>query len=250
MIGSQWANEQYFNPRWVSGLVLWLDGTDPAANGVQPANASSVSSWVDKSTQANNASQGTGANQPTFNTNQIGGKAAIAFSSATKGMSFTLTGFGSGSAAFTTFQVLRFDAGSLSSGGYVTGWGTNAGSQYYSVLSNGGATPKITIDANGNQNGNTTLVGDTNYIWEENYIAASDMSTIALTINGTAQTNSGSSGGAINVVKTSGFVGSLFGSGFGLVGKVGEVIVYNTSLSAIAQGNVRRYLANKWGITA
>ncbi len=250
MNGLYYADTQYFNPRQLGGLVLWLDGSDPSANGVTPSNGTSISTWVDKSTQGNNATQGTGANQPVFNTNQIGGKGALTFSATTKGINYTLTGFGSGSAAFTTLQVIQIASATLATGGYVTGWGTNAGGQYYSVLSNGGATPKMTIDANGNQTGNTTLVGNTNYIWEENYTAASDMSTIALTLNGSAQTNSGSSGGAINVVKTSGFVGSLFGIGFGIIGIVAEVIVYSSSLSAANQQLVRRYLANKWGISA
>src|SRR5204863_3227753 len=57
-----------FTPATLKGLVLWLDGSDPAATGTPPANNTAISSWVDKSSNANNATQGTGANQPVFNT--------------------------------------------------------------------------------------------------------------------------------------------------------------------------------------
>ena len=38
----------------ISGCKLWLDGADPAATGVTPANGSAISTWVDKSGNAYN----------------------------------------------------------------------------------------------------------------------------------------------------------------------------------------------------
>ena len=45
-----------FLPTQIPGCQLWLDGQDPNATGVLPANGSSVSAWKDKSGTTNNMS--------------------------------------------------------------------------------------------------------------------------------------------------------------------------------------------------
>jgi hypothetical protein len=47
-----------FSPLNVSGCVLWLDGKDPAGTRVIPSIGATVSTWVDKSTSAKNATAG------------------------------------------------------------------------------------------------------------------------------------------------------------------------------------------------
>ena len=44
-----------FLPTQIPGCKLWVDGADPAGTGIAPANASTVSTWKDKSGLANNA---------------------------------------------------------------------------------------------------------------------------------------------------------------------------------------------------
>ena len=59
----------YFTPTSITGCRLWLDGADPAGTRVLPANASSLSTWVDKSGNGFNATaNGTAA---TYNTNAV-----------------------------------------------------------------------------------------------------------------------------------------------------------------------------------
>ena len=48
----------YFSPLNVSGCVLWLDGMDPAGTRVIPSIGATVSTWIDKSTSAKNATAG------------------------------------------------------------------------------------------------------------------------------------------------------------------------------------------------
>ena len=48
----------YFSPLNVSGCVLWLDGMDPAGTRVIPSTGATVSTWIDKSTSAKNATAG------------------------------------------------------------------------------------------------------------------------------------------------------------------------------------------------
>jgi hypothetical protein len=253
MFGQAWANKQYFNPQMVGGLVLWLDGSDPSANGVTPANGASVSSWVDKSTSGNNASQGTGANQPVFNTNQINGKGALTFG-ASKFMSVGSSGFPSGSAARTWFAVVN--TSSAATGAYIFLYGTNAVNQYWAPLNIGApftVNSALFIDTNNKgAYGNTTIASSTNYIFEMNYAAGNNLSQTAMRINGTAQTLAVTTDAVPNTTLSIGYISSSAAGAGGApwIGQIAELILYNSSLSATAQGNVRRYLANKWGITA
>lgn len=248
MFGHSWANKQYFNPRWVSGLVLWLDGSDPAATGVLPSNGASVSSWVDKSTRGNNYSQGTGANQPVFNTNQINGKGALTFTAA-KYLTGGTTGFPTGSGGRTMFVIYNTSSIATAQNFYI--YGTVAADQYFGPLTIA-STLWIDIDTHNTKSTTTTLANSTNYILEVNYPGTGLISTSAMWVNGVSQTVVPNSDGTPNTVLNNGWVATnAAGPGtFGVIGQLAEIIVYNTSLSATAQGNVRRYLANKWGISA
>ena len=57
-----------YDPSQISGLQLWLDGTDPLGNGIPPKNNSVLNTWVDKSENKRNA---IGSNSPTFSNNRI-----------------------------------------------------------------------------------------------------------------------------------------------------------------------------------
>jgi hypothetical protein len=60
-----------FRPTQISGCSLWLDGTDINGNGTKLTNATSISTWVDKSGNGRNVSQATSTNQPTFSSNGV-----------------------------------------------------------------------------------------------------------------------------------------------------------------------------------
>jgi len=63
-------NTSYFNPTLISGCALWLDGADPAGTGVIPANGSTVTTWVDKSGNGYNFTNGSRA-APTYTTGAL-----------------------------------------------------------------------------------------------------------------------------------------------------------------------------------
>jgi hypothetical protein len=51
-----------FNPTpYVSGIKLWYDGADPLGTGTPPAAGTSITTWIDKSGFANNATAGVAA---------------------------------------------------------------------------------------------------------------------------------------------------------------------------------------------
>jgi len=71
----------YFQPTKLPACRLWLDAQDVNADGTTPADLSAVSTWVDKSANQNNATQGTGAAQPIYFDDYQGAGAALLFDS-------------------------------------------------------------------------------------------------------------------------------------------------------------------------
>jgi hypothetical protein len=69
-----------------SGLILFLDGSDPTTI---TQSGSKVSKWADKSGLANHALQATGGNQPAFGSATIGGKSTVTFDDSSSMMSLT-----------------------------------------------------------------------------------------------------------------------------------------------------------------
>ena len=47
-----------------TNVAIWLDGADPAGTGIAPANGTAITTWVDKSGFARNATVASGA--PTY----------------------------------------------------------------------------------------------------------------------------------------------------------------------------------------
>jgi len=64
--------------------ILWLD-----ASRLGLTNSDPVSSWTDESGNSNNATQGTGANQPTFLTNQVNSLPAVDFDGSNDNLDLT-----------------------------------------------------------------------------------------------------------------------------------------------------------------
>ena len=65
-----------FSPLSITGLNNWYDASDPNGNGTIPSNGATISTWVDKSTYANNMiAQIAG----TYATNSLNGLGSISF---------------------------------------------------------------------------------------------------------------------------------------------------------------------------
>jgi len=98
-----------FDPRSISGCVLWLDGADPNATGVLPSNGSTISTWTDKSVYGNNATlsvlQGT-PSAPTFSTSISPGSVAFNGTSQLLGVS-NLTADSSANTGESGFAVVN-----------------------------------------------------------------------------------------------------------------------------------------------
>jgi hypothetical protein len=230
-----------FNPKSISGLVLWLDLSD-AANVTLDAN-NLISNITDKSGSGFNGSQTTAANRPgvsTMNGRQCGdwgtssNTLRVIYAHGSNGNNwrdgFIAAAWDAGGSTFPAFSGL-FTANAISgtaNGAILTGnsgtanWGADgiwhrpAGS----ILQTNSATPV--------ENGLTA--------------AAFPAITSPFVVRGQAKADVGVNGWQLGCDRTL--------SGRGWRGRIGEVIVYNRQVTSSEALRVRRYLASKWGAPA
>jgi len=228
-----------FNPSTLSGLKVWLDGSD-SSSIIHSSGA--VSQWSDKSGNANHFVQATSPNQPTTNTRTLNGKNALNFD----GNSDMLSCTNASALAILTGQctvfcvasrdVLTGDYTLLTSGGAGTGaWGvsnndTSANARQTTQW--GVSTLPVTNDllahtigmhTNGATNPSNRVFRDG--IFGGTYSDSGSTVTVATLINL----------GAVN-------------TGFGWWdGAIGEVLIFNRALSNTELNNVGNYLKSKWG---
>ena len=111
-----------FYPSYFSSLGLWLDANDPLANGSQPSDGTSISTWYDKSSSNRNASSIEGMSA-TYKQNVLNSNSVLEFSSSKYQISYD--NFNTSSYTIFTVQLQS----------------TNRGT-YQTVLS-GGGTPML-----------------------------------------------------------------------------------------------------------
>jgi hypothetical protein len=231
-----------FTPRQISGCQLWLDGADPAGNGVLPANGATVSTWVDKS---GNSKNGTQVNNPTYD---LASK-AIYFSGSLQYYTLPDSTFPIGNTSYSYFIIANF-----------TSLGTGSGTSIWAgVLGGGGFTPSTSIAFRTNGAGggfyeywyandifsSTTYATNQIVAIESFYTSGGQRSLIqnfSVTTTNTPSTPRNQSAGN-NVI------GRTFSNEY-MMGYIHEVIVYNSALGTTERQQVESYLAQKWGLTA
>ena len=231
-----------FTPRQIPGCALWLDGADPAGNGVIPANGATVSTWVDKS---GNSKNGTQVNNPTYD---LASK-AIYFSGSSQYYTLPDSTFPIGNTSYSYFIIANF-----------TSLGTGSGTSIWAgVLGGGGFTPSTSIAFRTNGAGggfyeywyandifsSTTYAINQIVAIESFYTSGGQRSLIqnfSVTTTNTPSTPRNQSAGN-NVI------GRTFSNEY-MMGYIHEVIVYNSALGTTERQQVESYLAQKWGLTA
>ena len=230
-----------FSPRNIAGCSLWLDAADPAATG----GGVNVTTWLDKSGNGKNTTSYGGT--PSISASAINGKPAIYFN----GSSY-FTGPISGA---NTTTITIFLIGSLISPfGVFSGllcFGNASQLDYDNVgslaITMYGGDSKIY----GYRNGDAQVVPVTANV-PFIFVLQHDGTYVNTFFNGTQQTsvNIASSG---TFTYTNYSVASRAGTITGQYiwsGYLGEILVYQSSLSAPQRQQVESYLAQKWGLTA
>lgn len=213
------ARPPSFSPLSISGLKVWLK-----ADGLVLADSDPVTTWADQSGNGNDVTQGTAGFKPLYKTNIQNGLPIVRFDGTDDVLTagFTIT-YG------TIFAVANFNsAGNFPAynGLVVTDAGATAGDDY--LLGDGSGTTNI-------YNSGTTTV----YVNKVLTYSFSPLLTFKLvsvvdsTPNSRTTLNIGNDPAA----------GSRFWNG-----DVGEVIIYDTALSATDRGRVENYLNSKWAL--
>ena len=244
----------------VSGYKLWLDATDATSI---TASGGAVSQWNDKSGNASNFTQGTGANQPTTGTRTINSKNVIDFDGSTDWMSVpSSTGlfkYLHSSTGATTFVVgivddsaenakVIFgtsDFGSAQTGAIIQATSAEK-TEIAIVRGEGGASTALAFDVN------TLTTGAAFYLVNKfDGGNATAGNRIKESLNGGAFAGANT---LTNAASSSNSTGDLTLGATGnakissLNGAIGEVIFYEGILSDANIDLVEAYLTAKWGL--
>jgi len=240
-----------FSPKNLSGLVMWLDPTDATTYTI----STGVSEWRDKS-GSNTFTQTTGNNQPTLAT--IGGKTAFSFDGTNDHLLSTATPF-TGNSSFTFFQVFegtfpgnstalfthRTGEGGVDTNDITVGLSANQGSSWiFGTLRSRVSATRSGVVTNADQRFDAVDVAGIGGISLTGTFAASPTSTAWF--RGTVDTSNAGTSMLTTVAGMSLGCRNNATRDLFYVGKMGDIIGYNRTLTTAESRIVEAYLASKW----
>ena len=245
-----------FNPDNIPGLQLWLDGNDPNANGIQPADNTPVSTWFDKSPQGNNFTQVTSGSQPIFTTNVFGSLGSPLFNAALNNFMQLNYNPNLNAQNTTMFVVCNTNQTIIGDAAVMCSRAVDGSSNLFGYTFYEQSTPLAWNPQLGSGAGawnNTTI---------ENVVTNSQ-TLLTLNSSGSPTVASTYLNGAFfgsvpyfSESQTSATTPMYVGAGntngapsFYWGGYVNEILIYNASLTSVQQQEVTNYLLKKWGIT-
>jgi hypothetical protein len=240
-------NNPFFTPRQISGCQLWLDATDPNANGVSPSSGAGLITWKDKSS---NAFSGTAVNSPTFTLNLQNRLPAIQFNGTNQYINFGNV-LNLGTSQIFVFAVAQFsgDASVVAKSSFRGNTG-----RWFLIRAAGDGGQEFGIDIG---SGGVTAVFSDSTTTAQLMMGAWDRSTNYTFQNGTQKaTASVSSSSSLSNTDPLyvGAYGNSTGtgpqSGFYLNGFICEILVYQASITTSQREQIEGYLAWKWGLQA
>lgn len=231
-----------FTPNNLSGLYLWNDPTLPSSLTIGAGG--SVSEWTDK-VNAFKVSQGTGSNQPLSGVSSINGLNVIKFSgSQTGGLNGGTNHFTITSSSFTIFVLTAF-----------TNNGNNESFLYAGGPTNLELNPgrKKSTNAFSESAESSTASG---LFTEFSQVSGSFIGTpLIIGMNKNNATQYHFRNGVVGVTAScNSFTATNFQIGVAassfdkLTTFVGDIIIYNRSLSTIEMNQVGNYLGTRWNV--
>lgn len=240
----------------VAGYTVWLDAADTSTI---TQSGGLVSQWTDKSASAYTFTQATSANQPTTNSDTQNGKNVLTWGTNDFLLSTAASStwiylhnaqstmfFAFKSTVNTTEAVLLTDDGNTSgSVGFLVAQENNA--QLYTQITRGVGGSYVSSNASANGVLNTAFTYVTVISDATNATAANRQDTRikqGSAIKNNVQTGAVDNGNPATSLR----IGAYAGISNALNGTYGEILIYNSILSA---GNIllnQQYLANKWGV--
>ncbi len=254
-----------FDPRSVSGLVVWLD-----ANKGVTQTAASVSAWADQTSHGNDASQALSIRQPLFQASSINGRPALHFNRAHGGNKGDVLAIADavslqwGTGDFYVVVVARFDNAIATDGPGVLfdkSFGGTTNGQTVMLLGGIPAPLNGGVASDGLVFNTRVQAGDyitTTHAYNNGAPHAFAMQRVGvqldLRVDATSITSGASSG--VDVSNVGGGLGAgkvLIGSDYDagslrLNGDVAEVLAVKGALSATDRAALEGYLKAKYGL--
>jgi len=247
-------NTSYFNPTLISGCSLWLDGADPAGNGVIPANGTSITSWVDKSLSGNTCSNASSANSPVLFSSILNGKPVLSFTgpavlntTTSQWLDNTVMAFpNTTNTIFALVYNNNSTTKSFTANNYIISGRADALISYSSYSGNNFAT-FVGSGSGWNDLNTNTPSQNMNGVWAITGMSKNS-STLTPYYNGVAlNTKSGT------MASTTGFIIGDAPSGYRgqcWNGYMAEIIMFPTVLENTQRQQIEGYLAWKWGVVS
>ena len=231
-----------FIPTSITGCALWLDGADPAGNGVVPGTGT-LATWVDKSGNGFNASSQLTA--ATSTQNAVNGLNSISFNGTSRYLT-SVTGFNNSAYTIFVVQYTTSITGAGGSSGYQRTVHGSTGNQYVFIGTYNGNV--ATFSGSGSA-WNDVAANSTNvYNYNSSRIVCMQVSGSILSpyTDGSSQTTKTGTTGSFS----SFYIGNDNANTQPWYGFISEIIIYNSAFGTTQRQQVEGYLAQKWGLTS
>lgn len=231
------ARNRSFLPTNLTGNQLWLDASDLSTI----TTATGVSVWADKSGNGNNATQGTADDQPATGATTQNGKNILDFDG-TETLILPSALYAIPADDSTIFVASKRASEDVSIDAMVGMGEDGVNNGYFLVYSS--ASGSI-IFRNRQLAGTVTSAGNTNTNFNINRGRRSG-TTQAVAVNGGTEVTATTATDPTTVDIA--LIGGTASASLFLIGSIGEIIIYNRSLSTAEIAAVENYLTNKWAI--
>jgi len=229
-------DRQPFLPTLIgTSLKLWLDAADTSTVINTSGN---VTSWRDKSGNANNATTSSGS--PRTGDTTRNGKNVIDFT--TDQMTLPSAVYTIPSGANTLFVVAKraTETGLIET---TIAMATGATSQYFHIFSSTAGFQSFTNRNAGG--GSRSVSGITNTNFSIAYMRRSS-TTQGIAANSTTLSTNTS---ATDTTPTAAYIGTAASLTLPLIGSIAEIILYNAAITDAQALTVMNYLSRKWNVT-
>lgn len=239
-------------PQAVPDLDLWLRADFITTNGQAPADGSALASWLDASGLARHFSNTNTGTQPTYKAGAINGQPAVRFAAADKYLEAVSpsTGNFSGTQGMTVITVAKPDSTAnnslISKRTDTTGWGQTLASGAHQLGLHSASNKNLIIKQSGPATAGSFAV------YSATHEASGGPTGVKLYRNGDVQATStventiNFATDAITNTQKARLGADNRTSGWGLVGEVAEVLIYNRVLTSAERAGVEAYLKTKY----
>lgn len=237
-----------WTPADLASLVAWYDASDTATI---TQSSGAVSQWDDKDNSGNDQTQATGNKQPTTGTDTQNSLNVLTWPTGNDDVLENTSFANLPAGDFTLFAVYKRDASASNPSGNISviahgGTSSNLSDRAFHLSYNDTSFRVLVADNSGNK----TLDQTRNDLYNIHSVIADFGSTLKYRLNA-ANEQSTALGTAVKAV-TQLAIGDFLGNGvtdYNLRGKLAEIIICSSALSAGDVSSAESYLANKWGIT-